>query len=386
MWEAFEKGAWTLHGLSICHVCAAIRYAHSVSGKKLPHPVLAAFLPDDPDMLPMEVLKKQAGLLFAFWGVLSEEVVINMEVFLGNCMLKEVWSSKARWREEGERLPGMRDCASGASFDLHCKEASVDPEEIVSAWERNASLLRKRKKGLERADLAPEVEAQIRLLEEKVDLVTGRKEATPWLFLLLEEAYGKEVGGREGDATVWLLDLAMRREEEWKGSERRERTKKQKGAQETGPPPTLSSLSASTLLKSVAEGPTFLDLALEVPSLSKKDVALLCWHNLDKEGREEREELEEEDAEEYAVDALSRILSPSSRLSSLEVVLSSPHVSAGDLAVSSIFKNQIGIVADLLSLGAVDPNAVLQNLSLLKWAESMQRSEIVDLLLENGAE
>ena len=105
-WNDFVKGDVTLNGMGIWHVCEAIRHVHSASRKKLPHPVLVQFLPDDPDMLPMETFKKQVGLLLSFWGVSSADAILNLESILTNCILDSSWS-EAEWGKERSNLPGM---------------------------------------------------------------------------------------------------------------------------------------------------------------------------------------------------------------------------------------------------------------------------------------
>lgn len=399
-WNDFVKGDVTLNGMGIWHVCEAIRHVHSASRKKLPHPVLVQFLPDDPDMLPMETFKKQVGLLLSFWGVSSADAILNLESILTNCILDSSWS-EAEWGKEKSNLPGMDGCAFGKEFEEHCRSQSVDVEGIVASWEKDASRMRRRRRVGGRED---DAESAIRCLEEKaaklegwVDLVKRREEGTPWLIRVLEEAFSVDTERKEEDATTWLMTLDACRGDASDKSVRKERKAQEEGSKAG----TLSSLSASALIRSlvkeerrkgVTPTPKPSDMSLDVPSLSREDMTSLLWLNTEPD---DGCVSPEEELEEYASLFLCRLSSKATddeRRREVEVILSNPHVSAPDMALSSLFHTPFSfpegdrsLVEDLLFLGALDPNSSPSRLPLLEWATIMKRPLEEEALLRAGA-
>ena len=249
-----------------------------------------------------------------------------------------------------------------------------------------------------------DAESAIRCLEEKaaklegwVGLVKRREEGTPWLIRVLEEAFSVDTERKEEDATTWLMTLDACRGDASDKSVRKERKAQEEGSKAG----TLSSLSASALIRSlvkeerrkgVTPTPKPSDMSLDVPSLSREDMTSLLWLNTEPD---DGCVSPEEELEEYASLFLCRLSSKAAddeRRREVEVILSNPHVSAPDMALSSLFHTPFSfpegdrsLVEDLLFLGALDPNSSPSRLPLLEWATIMKRPLEEEALLRAGA-
>ena len=182
-WSDFCQGHARIHGLGIEHVAAAVRYIHMSSRKKLAVRFCGQFY-TDPDVLSFDEMQKSAAKLFAFWGVLSLDCVLNLPSLLDNMMIESIWSKT----DIGEELPGMMKFESAAtSFG----EVPHKLEELLTMYFQDLERQKKRKTGTEVS--RREQQNTVKELEEKIRHFTERDPSTPWLLDMLDEAFGEAV-------------------------------------------------------------------------------------------------------------------------------------------------------------------------------------------------
>lgn len=188
-WDDFKNGD-DIDGLTINHVCAAVRYIHRCSGKKLPHPIMREFLGHDPDLLSFDVLKNRCCLLFAFWGVLSFRVVSVLEPLLDDCMMQSIWSST----DKGEELPGMTMYESALKkHNGNCDELPYNLGDLVKRLEEEESNLKQYIKKATSVCTKNSYKDMLEHVQDKIDHYKSRDPNTSWLIDMLEEAFDEKV-------------------------------------------------------------------------------------------------------------------------------------------------------------------------------------------------
>jgi hypothetical protein len=187
-WDDFKNGD-DIQGLTINHVCAAIRYIHRCSYKKLPHPIMRQFFPSlDSDVLTFDTLKNRSCLLFAFWGVLSFEALSVLSSLLDNCMLESIWSST----DKGEELPGMTMYES-ARKKYSNKDLPYNLSDLVERLEEEEENLKKSMKKASSNYTKNSYKVMLEDVQEKINHYKSRDPNTSWLIDMLEEAFDKKV-------------------------------------------------------------------------------------------------------------------------------------------------------------------------------------------------
>lgn len=194
-WDSFFDGKKKVGKMGSDHVSAAIRYVHRTSRKKLPHPILMLFNPDDDGMVPFEELEWRVSLLLLMWGALCTESVCEVRNGILLSLTRSDWSG-----DKGDYLPGMEKDPR-----LESGDEKFSPDSMLRKVE---SRLKKMRSDLKKSTSWDDLEArerELKSLEERfLSFPRILDSSSPWITDLLSDSVSHIVSRIQEDHALLM--------------------------------------------------------------------------------------------------------------------------------------------------------------------------------------